>query len=96
MPHERPIDRLALGPTREITHNSDGSVSIKVTPPKWANVGDGCVVELTADQYVRYQQWREGAMINDVLSDLSADTRERLMTGITDFDTRFPASEEDD
>lgn len=31
--------------------------------------------------YAGYQEWKDGALIQDALPDLSADQREQLMTG---------------
>jgi len=55
---------------------------ITVTPPRALSFKPS-VVLLTQDQYERYTEWRLGkALIQDVLSELSADVREQLMSGI--------------
>lgn len=43
------------------------------------------VVVLTPEQIERYKEWKSGEeMIQDVLPDLSPETREKLKTGICD------------
>jgi hypothetical protein len=82
------IEVPGFTPKREIIPQADGTVIVYVTPPPLM----GCPrvsVRLTADQYERYVQWRYGeGMIQDLLVDLSADDREKLMSGLTDADLR--------
>jgi hypothetical protein len=89
------IEIPGFAPTREIAPQDDGTFVVYVTPPKFM----GCPrvsVRLTADQYDRYVQWRFGkGMIQDILGDLSADDREKLMSGLTDADLRRIGGEDE-
>ena len=55
---------------------------VTVTPPPWS--GFRCSsITLTDNQYDRYREWLNGAvLIQDALPDLSLTDREILMTGI--------------
>jgi hypothetical protein len=82
------IELPGFTPKREIAPQDDGTFIVYVTPPSFM----GCPrvsVHLTADQYDRYVQWRLGrGLVQDMLGDLSADDREKLMSGLTDADLR--------
>jgi hypothetical protein len=80
----RPIDVLKMGPTYKETRTERGWL-VKVTPPTWAKAGTGASIELTEDQYRRYQLWRNtGSLIQNALPELTAAQREILMTGMDD------------
>lgn len=90
----KPSELLGFAPKREVAPQDDGTFIVYVTPqpeifPHRGKVG----VTLTSDQYDRYCKWRiGGGLIQDHLSDLSADAREILITGLTqaDFDAMDP------
>lgn len=83
MPHIKPVDILFSIMRREVRH-PDGSVTVTVTPPAFVK-SPGKSVTLTREQYVRYQRWQEGALIQDVLYDLSPVQREILINGDPDL-----------
>lgn len=80
----KPIDALKWGPKYEYVQLKDGSYVIRVTPG--ALLGTKPVlVDLTADQYQRFLEWRNtGALIQDVLSDLPRSEREKLISGVAE------------
>jgi hypothetical protein len=88
-------DKLGFGPEREVEQIDDNHYAVTVTPPSYMRLSRQSVI-LTADQHHRYQLWRAGATIQDVLPDLSAAEREILMSGIgdDDFHKMFPEDEE--
>lgn len=76
----KPIDRMGFGPTREVTHDGEGGYIVMVTPPKLLGPKPTVHVNLTADQFRRYQQWERGM----------------LMTGLSDEDFhKFTRSDEE-
>jgi len=78
--------RFPAHPTREAAPQDDGTVIVYVTPPAMLEL-PRVSVHMAADQYDRYVQWRLGrGLIQDHLSDLSANDREKLMTGLADTD----------
>lgn len=82
----KPVDMLGFGPTRTAVKNPAGGYNVTVTPPEIVQM-QGHTLHLTDDQYIRYQAWHEGgALIQDVLPDLTGAQREILMTGIGDDD----------
>ena len=88
-------DKLGFGPKREHAQRADGSWRVSVTPPAMLELPTQSVV-LSADQYARYQMWREGCgLIQELLPELSFDQREVLMTGIggEDFAKIWPEDE---
>lgn len=87
-------DMVGLGPERKETVNDDCSVTIIVTPPPIFGIKpsrpEGLV--LTANQYAWYKVWLAGhGLIQDVLTTISAEDREYLMSG-----TSWDDEEEDD
>jgi len=83
---------MILGPKREIATQADGSVVIYVTPPAFMRL-PRVSVALTAEQYSRYVEWRMGhGFIQELLPELTATEREKLMSGIgdDDFNRIFP------
>jgi hypothetical protein len=85
-------------PTRREEITKDGDVVYKVIyirPPQFFNLPE-VSVRLTIDQYRRYEKWRDGhGLIQVLLPDLSDSEREMLMTGLGDADfDRFAGSEE--
>lgn len=88
-------DKLGLGPFRHV-EKIDTGYRITVTPPAFVGTRPQSV-NLTDDQYRRYQQWLDGELIQRALPDLSGAEREILLTGIgdDDFNRLFPDDEED-
>ena len=77
---------MLMQPTREIVPQHDGGVLVHVTPPSFMHL-PRVSVKLSAEQYSRYVQWRNGSgQIQDMLPDLTVDQREMLMSGIGDGD----------
>ena len=89
----KPIDMMGMGPAR--MESLSGNVwTVTVTPPPWSGFKESRSVRLSKDQFERYKLWRDGpALIQMVLSELSAADREILMTGIGPED--FPTREEE-
>jgi hypothetical protein len=83
----KPIDRIpGMKPNRREEAHPDGSVTVFVTPPEFMKKPE-VSVKLTADQYRRYLEWREGRpMIQEALPELSVSEREKLMSGLGDDD----------
>lgn len=80
---ERPIDRLGMGPEREIEKIGEFWL-VTVTPPKWTGIEGKGQIFLNEDQYKRYKLWQQtGASIQNVFPDLTPSEREILLTGIT-------------
>ncbi len=76
-----------FSPTRRVVLNDDGTYTVYVKPPATVGNYPEVSVKLTVDQYDRYLSWRErAAMIQEALPELSAATREMLMTGLGDED----------
>jgi hypothetical protein len=72
-----------MAPSRRV-EEVDGGFIIHVKPPAFVG-GPEVSVLLTADQYERYQQWRERkGLIDQLLYDLNDSQREMLMSGLTD------------
>jgi hypothetical protein len=91
----KPIDNLGFGPTRVVKPQSDGTFIIEVTPPRaFFKNPPTAIVRLTAEQYIGYQMWLDGMLIQDVLPSLSPVNREMLMTGLND--EHFHRAVEDD
>jgi hypothetical protein len=92
----KPIDATIYAPQRREAQTSSGW-DIFITPPEILDLPEA-VVHLTEDQHRRYLIWRDtGALIQDVLPDLNADQRERLMTGLMNDDfRRFTESNDDE
>lgn len=94
----KPIDATIYAPQRREV-KTDTGWDVFVRPPELLGPAlPEAVVHLTEDQFVRYLIWRDtGALIQDVLPDLNADQRERLMTGLMDDDfQRFTESNNDE
>jgi hypothetical protein len=78
----RPIEQLRCGPAYSWREHGD-KMLITVVPPEWAKMGNGASIELTADQFKRFLEWRKGEAIMEVaLPELSLDQREILISGI--------------
>jgi hypothetical protein len=58
-----------------------GGYRIDITPPKFMG-GRTVTVMLTEEQFVGYLRWQRGELIQECLSDLSEDDREKLMSGL--------------
>jgi hypothetical protein len=89
-------DRLGHGPKRDAQRQLDGTWYVTVTAPRYMDLLPQTVI-LSADQYSRYCDWRNGAgLIQELLGDLSLDQREVLMTGIgaADFARMFGGDDE--
>jgi hypothetical protein len=84
-----------MSPKREVAPQDDGTFIVYVTAP--AFMGTPRVsVRLTADQYNRYTKWRlGGGLVQELLHDLSADDREKLMSGLTDADLKHIGGDDD-
>ena len=93
----RPIDRIpGFGPTRGVRRESDDSFTVTVKPPAFMNLPQ-VEVHLTRLQYLNYLKWLNGdAMIQELLPELSASDREKLMSGLGDEDFHRMAGGEDD
>jgi hypothetical protein len=76
----KPIDVLGFGPKRTVVQVGE-NYCITVTPPTATKLKARSVT-LNADQWLRYQAWLGGRLIQDALPDLSDDDREILITGI--------------
>lgn len=92
---KKPIDMLGFGPTRHVCEDGEGGYIVMVTPPKLLGPKPTMHVNLTADQYRRYQQWEAGELMQNALPDLDAATREMLLTGLSNEDFHKAAREED-
>ena len=80
-------------PSRRVEKIQDGYM-VFVQPPKFMALPE-VGVYLTTDQFDRYAKWRSGVlMIQEALPELSASTREMLMTGLGDKDFNRIAREE--
>ena len=78
----KPIDLLGMGPKREVCDLSNGNFLIRVTPPAWTGITEGKCIELTPDQYSRYDEWmKTGMLIQDAFPELTGAEREILITG---------------
>jgi hypothetical protein len=79
----KPIDRIdVMRPVRRNVQQSDGSWIAYVKAPPFMGTPE-VNVRLTADQYRRYQLWRDGhVMIQEALPELSIDQREMLLSGL--------------
>src|SRR5215475_9711616 len=89
-------DEMIMSPKREVAMQTDGSVVVYVTPPAFMRL-PRVSVTLTAEQYSRYVEWRMGhGRIHELLPELAAGEREKLMSGIgdDDFDRLFPDDDE--
>ena len=81
------IDKLGMGPERELIKNEDGNYVLRVTPPAWAGFEPGYSSELvlTPDQVNRYYSWKNSHMlIQDAFPDLNPSQREVIISGISD------------
>jgi hypothetical protein len=79
-------DRIpGFAPLREVDPQHDGTFIVHVTPGELSGFAPKRVsVHLTAAQYDRYCQWRLGhGLVQDMLGDLSAEDREKLIRGLT-------------
>ena len=82
----RPIEQLGLGPSYKCVQAETGNWEVTVTPPAFTQLPPNTIT-LTADQYERFLQWRDGGvLIQSALPELSDGQREILMTGIGDDD----------
>lgn len=78
-------DKLGFGPQREVIWDHDSSrYIIRCTAPRLFNPMLLSVdVVLTPPQFANYIRWqRQGYLIQEVLSDISPNEREKLMTGL--------------
>lgn len=92
----KPIDLTNFAPQRRESRTPHGW-AIYVTPPAAIGPMPTVIVYLTDDQYSRYKHWRQsGDLIQHALPDLSADDREKLMTGLLNEDFQRFAKDEDD
>jgi len=93
----RPIDLIpGFAPTRGVRREPDDSFTVTVKPPAFMGLPQ-VEVRLTRRQYLNYLRWINGdAMIQELLPELSADDREKLLSGIGDEDFRRLARDEDD
>ena len=83
----KPIDQLGFGLTCNVCEDGEGGYILMITPPKLLGPKPTMHVPLTASQYRRYLEWRDGgALIQNALSDLSPSEREMIMTGLSDDD----------
>lgn len=89
-------DRMGLGPRRQLRAEPDGGATVFVTPPDFMG-GKTVSVRLTAEQRDGFDRWRAGTAIQDALPDLSAEDREKLMSGLDqDAWDRAMGDDEDD
>jgi len=79
------IEIPGFAPSRRVEKTDDGYV-VHVRPPPMIGDFPEVSVQLTEDQYERYQWWRRGKLIQEALPDLSVDQREMLMTGLCNED----------
>ena len=78
----KPIDLLGMGPKREVADLSNGNFLIRVTPPEWSGYTESKHIELTPDQYSRFNEWMQtGILIQDALPELTPEEREILISG---------------
>jgi hypothetical protein len=78
----KPIDKLNMGPLREVTPII-GGFRVTVTPPEWTGIKGGKYIDLSPVQYLKYLEWMEsGILIQDALPELTPAQREILMTGM--------------
>jgi hypothetical protein len=71
-----------------------GGWIVCITPPAMMGPMPTVSVHLTDDQYRRYQEWRKGGeLIQTLFPELSANDREKLMTGLDDDDFHEAAKE---
>lgn len=83
----KPIDQMGFGPTRNVVEDGEGGYILMITPPKLLGTKPTVHVNLTADQYRRYLEWRDtGELIQNALPELSASQREMIITGLSDED----------
>jgi hypothetical protein len=80
-----------LGPYRAIIPQPDGGYRIDITPPKFIDSHTVSVM-LTEQQFNGFLRWQRGEPIQWAMPDLSADDREKLLTGLDQaaFDRLFP------
>jgi hypothetical protein len=92
------LDKMGMGPKREVEKLLGGRVRVTVTPPEWSGFTESVSVELNADQYTRYVKWDEDPRlkIQDALPELSADDREILMSGIGPYAWNEMSKEEEE
>jgi len=92
----RPVDLIpGFAPKREAIKTTAGW-RITVTPGAFSQLPPNSL-DLTNEQYERYQRWLGGELIQNVLFDLTKAEREILMTGIGDADFhRITVDPEDD
>lgn len=77
----KPNEMLGMAPKYEYALVSDGVYVVRVTPPTFLSAKPA-LVNLTADQYKRFLEWRRGpGLIQDILPDLSRSEREKLISG---------------
>lgn len=92
------LEKLGMsGPTRAEEQLPNGNTRVTVTPPEWSGFSPS-TIELTPNQFRRYQIWRAGLkMIQEALPELTADQREILMTGIgpREWDAAFKDDEDE-
>jgi hypothetical protein len=89
------VDIPGFSATREVTEHEDGGAVVTVTPPAFTKQPKTHVV-LDPDQYRRFKLWYEGkGKIQDLLPDLSAGEREKLMTGLTDLKSLFGGDDDE-
>jgi hypothetical protein len=71
---------------RTVVAHPDGSATVQITPA--AYIGTTPVsVHLNASQYTRYLHWRRGdGLLQNLLPELSADDREKLISGLSNDD----------
>jgi hypothetical protein len=82
---------VKLGPVRTIVSQVGGGYRIEITPPKFMG-GVTVSVALTEQEFAGYLRWQRGEPIQWCLPDLSADDREKLLTGLDQatFNRLFP------
>lgn len=87
------IDLPGMAPVREVAPQTDGSVIVYVTPAAFMRC-PRVRVHLSREQYTRYLEWRLGhKLLQDALPDLSADEREKLISGLGPADFARLAAE---
>jgi len=89
-----------MKPTYKAMRLPSGDTEVRVTAhPMWADMQQNgpVTVTLTPDQYQRFLQWFNGAgLIQDLLPDLDASTREKLQSGLDDESFGAIANEGDE
>lgn len=76
-------DKMGFGPKREVIENPDGTVMIRVTPHPMSGSREINFVGLSKAQFEKYQEWlKTGALLQDLLPDVSRENREVLMSGL--------------